>query len=127
MPTPGRYLLVMLLILTGPVCLNGCAAVVVGGAVVGAYYLGKDERSAEQIADDIHLTTTIKAALLGDEHLRAWDINVDTYRNVVTLHGSVENEAELKLAEDITRRTPGVKSVDSQLVINKVIVEELEN
>ena len=127
MRTLGQHLLVMFLIIAGPVCLSGCAAVVVGGVAVGAYYLGKDERSAEQIADDVHLTTTVKAALFGNEHLRAWDINVDTYQNVVTLRGSVENAAELKLAEDIARGTPGVKSVESQLVINKVVVEELEN
>jgi hyperosmotically inducible protein len=123
----GRYLLITLFLAIMPIGPGGCAAVVVGGVAVGAYYLGKDERSAQQIADDAHLTATIKAALLANEHLRAWDINVDTYQNAVTLRGSVENQNERKLAEDIARKTAGVKSVESQLAINKVVVEERQN
>lgn len=121
------YPLIIIILFTICLGLNGCAAVVVGGVAVGAYYLGKDERPLEQIADDANITANVKAALLGNEHLRAWDINVDTYQNIVTLHGYVENASEHKLAEDIARSIKGVKSVESKLAIVKVEVEERDN
>jgi osmotically-inducible protein OsmY len=79
------------LLIVGAACLSlgGCAAAVIGGAAAGGYYIGKDERSASQIADDAAITATVKAKLIADAEVKALDINVSTYENVVILEGKV--------------------------------------
>jgi osmotically-inducible protein OsmY len=119
-----RIVTITLTLLVLQAGLSSCAAVMVGGAVAGAYYLGKDERTAHQIADDANITANVKAALLANDHVKAWNINVDTYENVVTLHGYVENQAEYKLAQEIAGSIKGVESVDSKLAVIKVEVED---
>ena len=119
-----KNLFVILLVLALQTSLSACTAIVIGGTAVGAYYLGKDERSIEQIADDANLTANVKSALLGNDHIKGWNINVDTYNNVVTLNGFVENNSEYELAEKITLSIKGVKSVESRLKIISVSVEE---
>jgi hyperosmotically inducible protein len=104
--------------------LSGCTAVVIGGAAAGGYYLGKDSRSVEQIAKDAKITASVKTALLRDNTVHGWDINVDTYENVVILHGTVRNRTEYRLAEEIAVAVKDVKSVDSRLRIVDVEVNE---
>lgn len=104
--------------------LSGCVAAVVGGAAVGGYHLGKDIRSVKQIAKDAKITASVKTALIRNDTIRAWDINVDTFENVVILHGHVENHAEHKLAEEIAAAVKGVKSVDSRLKIVSVEIKD---
>jgi hyperosmotically inducible protein len=106
------------LILSLPLLLlSGCTAVVIGGAAAGGYYLGKDSRSVEQIATDAKITASVKTALLRNDTIHAWQINVDTFENVVVLHGSVGNRTEYKLAEEIAASVKDVRSVDSRLEI----------
>jgi hyperosmotically inducible periplasmic protein len=69
--------------------LSGCAAVVVGGAVAGAYYVGKDDRSADVIAKDAAITGEVKSRLIAEPGIRSGQINVDTYEGVVTLRGEI--------------------------------------
>ena len=104
--------------------LSGCTAVVIGGAAAGGYYLGKESRSVEQVAKDAKITASVKTALLRNDTIHGWDINVDTFENVVVLHGSVRNRAEYRLAEEITAAVKNVKSVDSRLKIVHVEVNE---
>jgi len=120
----GRILTLTITLLLLQAGLSSCAAVLVGGVATGAYYLGKDERTAHQIADDANITANVKAALLAHDQVKAWNINVDTYENIVTLHGHVENQTEHKLAQDIASSIKGVESVDSKLAVIAVKVED---
>ncbi len=95
--------------------LSGCAAVIIGGAVAGGYYVGKDDRTAGQIAEDGTITASIKTKLIGDKYVKAFDVNVDTYENVVTLTGDVTTYVSREQAETIAADVEGVKEVKNQL------------
>jgi len=107
----GVFLIVVLY------CLNGCGALVVGGAAAGGYYVGKDERSVGQIADDATITSAINTKYVRDNQVSALDINVDTYRGVVTLHGSVSSKSAAARAVELARSTRGVRKVVSRLSV----------
>ena len=99
--------------------LGGCAAAVIGGAAAGGYYIGKDERSATQIADDAAITATVKAKLIADPEVKALDINVSTYENVVILEGKVAAANQRSVAEKLARESRGVRSVRNELTVRR--------
>jgi hypothetical protein len=66
---------------------------------------------------DAIITAKVKSALIGDKSVRASTINVDTKSNVVVLRGTVANEAAKTKAEQIAKKTQGVKEVVNQLTV----------
>jgi hyperosmotically inducible protein len=96
---------------------SGCTPVLVGGAAVGGYYVGKDQRSTGRIVDDATITSSINAKYVKDRQISAVDINVDTYNGVVTLHGNVPSQRTADRAVALARATKGVKKVISRLVV----------
>jgi len=98
---------------------TGCTAVLIGGAGVGGYAAGKDERPLGVISSDISITSRVKATLIKDNKIDAFDINVDTNRGVVTLYGHVNNSAQLTRVIKLARTISGVKKVTSKLIIIK--------
>jgi hyperosmotically inducible periplasmic protein len=109
--------LALIAVLTSLAALTGCVAAVVGGAAAGGYYVGKDERSAEQIALDATLTAEIKSRLIAEPGIRAFTINVDTYLKNVTLKGQVGTSAQRSTAERVARKAKGVRSVRNELTV----------
>lgn len=99
--------------------LGGCAAVVVGGAAAGGYYAGQDERSVKEIANDTTITSTINKRYIQDGIVKAREINVDTYRGVVTLYGKVASQDVASRAVAIARGVNGVTQVVSKLTIGR--------
>jgi hyperosmotically inducible protein len=99
--------------------LSGCMAAVIGGGAAGGYYLGKDERPVARIADDAALTGTVKTKLVAEPAVSALDINVDTYRGIVILRGSVGDGAQRAAAERIARSTAGVQGVTNELRVRR--------
>ncbi|MGD8514641.1 MAG: BON domain-containing protein [Granulosicoccaceae bacterium] len=100
-------------ILLSVLLLGGCTAAVVGGAAVGGYYVGKDERSVGQITEDGVITSKVNAKYVNDNLVKARDINVDTYNNVVYLYGHVDSQAAYDRAVALARSVKGVKQVVS--------------
>lgn len=103
--------------------LTGCIAVV-AGAAAGGYIVGKDERSMEQIAKDVVITTSVKTALLRDSQIHGFDINVDTHQGVVTLRGHVENKSQYERARKLSQSVKDTKQVKMELKIIPLEVEE---
>ena len=101
------------------VLMAGCTVALVGGAGVGGYAAGKDERSLSVISSDISITTRVKTTLIKDDKIDAFDIDVDTYRGVVTLHGHVSNAAQLSRAIKLSKTVSDVKKINSKLIIIK--------
>jgi len=97
--------------------LSGCVAAVVGGAVAGGYYVGKDERSADQIAQDLAIAADVKARLIAEPGIRALSIDVGTYNSVVTLKGEVKSAADRATAVKLAEKVKGVKSVHNELQV----------
>lgn len=102
-------------LLTACLLLCGCAALLVGGAGAGGYYVGKDERSAGQIARDGGITASVKTKLIANKHVDALDINVDTYDGVVTLRGDVPTQIARTQAQAEAVTVAGVKSVKNEV------------
>lgn len=75
-------------------------------------------KSVGNVIDDATITGRVKAALLNNPDVAGLKIDVDTFKGVVTLSGSVRTEAEATEALAIARRTPGVADVKSTLQIN---------
>lgn len=96
---------------------SGCAPVVVGGAATGAYKTGTDERTMGTMVDDSTISSRVKMNLINASDVKARRIDVDVLSGVVTLTGLVENEAEIKRAEEIARAVKGVKGVTNYLTV----------
>lgn len=102
--------------------LSGCttagvvAVGVVGGTAAG-YYVGKDERTLGEIADDVAITASVKTRFVGDKDVSALNINVDTYKGVVTLYGSMEQKQIEMHAMRLVSEVKGVKKVVSKITL----------
>lgn len=108
-----RICLIVLSLLT----MAGCTALAVGGAAVGGYELGKDERPARVVASDSAITTKIKARYVADSIVSVFNISVRTWEGTVTLSGTVGSYVARDQAIDLARHTSGVKAVNSQIIV----------
>lgn len=97
--------------------LAACVPAVVGGAAVGGYYIGKDEREPAVIANDGRITTAIKSRLIADKYVDGLRIKVETYEGVVTLSGEVSTSLPREQAEKLASSVDGVKSVRNEIRI----------
>lgn len=66
---------------------------------------------------DAGITASVKSKLLANKNTEGSSIHVETQGNVVKLSGDVRSEAEKVLAERITERTSGVRTVNNQLTV----------
>lgn len=84
--------------------LSGCAAT-------------DTRRSAGETVDDATLTSRVKTNLIQDQELKAFQIDVDTYRGVVQLNGFVDSTEAASRASRIADDVPGVVSVQNNLQV----------
>jgi hyperosmotically inducible protein len=96
---------------------SGCAAVVVGGAAAGGYYVASDQRSLAEITSDAGITSAINAKFIQDDLVSPVAVNVDTYKGVVTLQGTVDSPLAARHAYDMAYSVDGVTQVFSKLTI----------
>jgi len=73
--------------------------------------------SAGQYVDDSVITTKVKALIAEDEALKAFDINVKTYKGIVQLRGFVDSKKTIEKAGKIAGSVEGVKSVKNDLIV----------
>jgi hyperosmotically inducible periplasmic protein len=65
--------------------------------------------------DDAAITAAVKTALLNDEEISGWTIDVETAQGVVTVSGMVSSSREEQRAIQLVRGVDGVRDVRSQL------------
>jgi osmotically-inducible protein OsmY len=75
-------------------------------------------KTVGETIDDTTITTRVKTSMLNDPAVGGLRIDVDTFKGVVTLSGSVKNDAEKQQAVALARRTPGVIEVKDALQVN---------
>jgi osmotically-inducible protein OsmY len=96
--------------------LQGCAPLIVGGAVAGGAAVAVDRRQADIMATDerieIQATNRITELFKDKGH-----INVTSYNRQVLLTGEAPTEALKQDAERAAATTPEVKTVTNELVI----------
>ncbi|MBT8066498.1 MAG: BON domain-containing protein [Gammaproteobacteria bacterium] len=107
----------ILSVLIAMLVLSGCTAMMVGGAAVGGYQVGKDERPASVVASDSAITTKIKGKYVADSIVSVFNIGVRTWEGTVTLSGTVGSFIAREQAETIAKGTKGVKAVNNQIVV----------
>ncbi|WP_442497767.1 BON domain-containing protein [Methylobacter sp. sgz302048] len=71
--------------------------------------------TAGEYVDDAMITSKVKAAIVGDSRLSAFDVNVETHQGVVQLNGFVDSQEAINAAAEVAQRVEGVKSVDNNL------------
>jgi osmotically-inducible protein OsmY len=76
------------------------------------------DRVGKEISDTL-LTTKVQAMFYLDREVKAMDIDVTTNGGVVTLTGTVDNEAVRRKAVADARSTDGVKQVVDKLTVKK--------
>lgn len=74
-------------------------------------------RDFAQYIEDLSTTAAIKTELVRSSNISGLDVNVDTFRDEVTLKGTVKSEAEKELVEAIVAKREGVESVNNQLQV----------
>lgn len=75
------------------------------------------DRTFTQAVVDATTTASVKTALTFSKGVRASDIDVTTRWGTVTLQGTVASKAERQLAEEVTRKTDGVKEVENRIQV----------
>ena len=75
------------------------------------------QKSIVEGMDDVSITSKVKLAFAQDPKIRAYKIDVDTKKGVVTLTGTVRDSAEAKRAIAVAQSVKGVKGVNSVLTI----------
>jgi hypothetical protein len=99
------------------------------GMIVGCGNEGADpagiaspqEQSVERTqpgTDDPTTTARVKSALVADAGMSAFDIEVSTADNVVTLSGTVDRDVLRDKAERTARAVKGVREVRNNLVVS---------
>lgn len=67
---------------------------------------------------DAGITTAVKGKLAADDQVKAYQIDVDTERKVVTLTGTVDTAMAKSRAVEIARTTDGVANVTDNIVVS---------
>lgn len=113
--TPFRSALVIGM-LAATTALSGCAALLVGGAVVGGSLLATDRRSSGTQLDDqaieIKANSRIRD-LLGDRG----HVNATSYNRLLLLTGEVPTDTDRTNIEQALARIDNVKSVVNELAV----------
>ena len=107
----------VIIVLLSVLMLSGCAGLMVGGAAVGGYQVGKDERPAGVVASDSATTTKIKGKYVADSIVSVFNIGVRTWEGTVTLSGTVGSYVAREQAESLAKETSGVRAVNNHIVV----------
>jgi len=90
--------------------------VVTGIALTGCASTGTHESTGQYIDNSV-ITTKVKAAILEDQSLKSFQINVKTYKDVVQLSGFVDSAMAVQRAGSVAAGVPGVASVRNDLIV----------
>jgi hyperosmotically inducible periplasmic protein len=71
--------------------------------------------------DDVWITTKVQAKFFLDDDIKGREIDVDSRDGIVFLTGTVESDAERRVAETIALETDGVSRVENQLKVDAAV------
>ena len=73
--------------------------------------------AAEKDTSDDAIYDNVRRRLASDQVVKGGGLKVDVHQGVVTLSGTVEQEKQKERATKLTKKIPGVKSVNNTLQI----------
>lgn len=109
------FRVLMLLLLTAS--LGGCLLAAAGAGAEAGYVLTQEDRTAKETMQDQLLVSKVKSALIADSQISGLDINVDSFKGIITLKGVVKNNLDRQKAFDIASNVKGVKGVKTKLFV----------
>jgi hyperosmotically inducible periplasmic protein len=71
--------------------------------------------------DDVWITTKVQAKFFLEDDIKGREIDVDSRDGIVYLTGTVESDAERRVAETIALETDGVSRVENQLKVDPAV------
>lgn len=95
------------------------ATIVAAGALLltAGCAVTRGQESVGEYADDVKITTSVKARMVEDKAVDASAIKVQTLKGTVQLSGFARNSTEKAAAERIATTTSGVVSVRNDIVV----------
>src|SRR3990167_7966340 len=81
-------------------------------------------RSMGETLDDAVITNKLKTKFMKDKTVKAFQIDIDTWKGVVSLRGKVDSQNQIYKAIEMAERQTGVKEVKSYLVIRNTAPAE---
>jgi len=96
------------------ICLGLALAVVL---VAGCAPI-EGRETAGQYVDDATITTKVKALLVKDQVLKAFDIHVETLQGTVQLSGFVGTEQQKTQAGTVAGGVGGVRGVQNNIIVH---------
>jgi hyperosmotically inducible protein len=96
-----------------PIALAILAAAMLAGGV--ACTSTSTKQSAGEYVDDAAVTARVKTALIQQSGVKANEINVETYRGVVSLSGFVDSQDAASKAVAAAEKVGGVRSVKNDM------------
>jgi osmotically-inducible protein OsmY len=109
----------LMLVLLLAVFLQGCGAMLIGGAATGAAVI-HDRRSAGTVLDDKNIQFKIHSAVNNNSELNEHSsLSATSYNYAVLLTGQAENLGYRERLVELARNTPMVKRVIDQIEIGK--------
>jgi hyperosmotically inducible protein len=96
------------------ICMTALLSAALMISVVGCSSTPKQESTGEY-ADDVAITTKVKAAIFNEPTLKSAEINVETFKGAVQLSGFVSTQANINKAVEVTRTVGGVKTVKNDM------------
>jgi osmotically-inducible protein OsmY len=94
--------------------LNHLVTIVSTCALMACTAMSGQETAGEYL-DDATITTKVKAAIVDEPSLHAFQIGVETFKNEVQLSGVVHSYRQKLKAGEIAQNTRGVHSVKNDL------------
>jgi hyperosmotically inducible periplasmic protein len=75
------------------------------------------KESTGEYVDDSTITTKVKAALLGDDAVKSFEISVTTFKGIVQLSGFVDNSDQKSAAAKDAAAVAGVSDVKNNITL----------
>ena len=97
--------------------LLGLASALALGGLIGGCAGTPTRDSTGQYVDDSVITSKVKAALLGDDVVKSFEIKVETFKGVVQLSGFVDTADQKAAAGADARGVPNVQEVKNNLIV----------
>jgi osmotically-inducible protein OsmY len=86
-------------------------------AIIASCAGTSNRESTGEYIDDSVLTTKVKAEIMDDPMLKVLQIEVDSFKGVVELDGTVDSEKISARAEKVANSLKGVRGVQNNLVV----------
>jgi len=103
------------------------ARIAVIGTVATLFAMGCAATQPIVARDDTTITNDVRARIAADTTLTTSGIKVDTKNGVVQLTGSVPNDDMRNAAERVAVATPGVRSVDNDVIFGAAPAVPVKN